>query len=601
MRWHEPLWMHVRFTSQKHQMAFARMRHAVEAVPSYPHLAALLFPQHVGSWSGLCPPELRPATSSIPCPKRSCGEDNIAAMLRHVGSVLNPEQHLVIERMLAPTRSTDHALLVFGPPGTGKTMTLVEGVLTALCTGGPDTRILCCAPSDSAADVFVQRIIARAANFSPRPPAFVPWANTDTSMNTPNQSSSSKSCSNTAWMLRLNPSVRDMASVRPEVVPFSAKLDPTCNRFQVPSVDELRRFPILVTTCATSVLLHDRGLLPGHFDFIIIDEAAQALEPETLIPLALKGEQTQVLLAGDWKQLGPVVRSRCSDSLGLGISLLQRLATHASYLRHDCTGIVKLRRNYRCHAELLELPSALFYDNSLVAAADPAVTHGLLGAARRIVQPLEDGMRDHSASGATWAVRAANGAQESPCKREQGETSQQQCGAWTHEQQAHTSRKQGNDVHEQAEESVLTDAGDGAGLGVDAEEVAEAVLWDEEEGSGSEDVGEKTEEEQAQVSSNTPLLFFGVQGRDMSEDDSPSFYNPIEAAAVRTLIKRLLDGDMGVSTNDIGVIAPYRKQVQKIRLLLRAENLDAVRVGTVDDYQGQEERVIVISSEDAQT
>jgi hypothetical protein len=47
-----------------------------------------------------------------------------------------------------------------------------------------------------------------------------------------------------------------------------------------------------------------------------------------------------------------------------------------------------------------------------------------------------------------------------------------------------------------------------------------------------------TEEEE--VSGSTPLLFYGVQGRDMKDDESPSFYNPIEAAAVRILIKRLL-------------------------------------------------------------
>ncbi len=39
-----------------------------------------------------------------------------------------------------------------------------------------------------------------------------------------------------------------------------------------------------------------------------------------------------------------------------------------------------------------------------------------------------------------------------------------------------------------------------------------------------------------------------------------------------------------------------RAQVQRIRLLLRERGLGAVRVGTVDDYQGQEERVIVIST-----
>ena len=40
-----------------------------------------------------------------------------------------------------------------------------------------------------------------------------------------------------------------------------------------------------------------------------------------------------------------------------------------------------------------------------------------------------------------------------------------------------------------------------------------------------------------------------------------------------------------VSATDIGVMAPYRSQVQKLRLLLRERGLGAVRVGTVDDYQ----------------
>ena len=52
----------------------------------------------------------------------------------------------------------------------------------------------------------------------------------------------------------------------------------------------------------------------------------------------------------------------------------------------------------------------------------------------------------------------------------------------------------------------------------------------------------------------------------------------------------------GLSTNDIGVIAGYRKQVTTIRLLLRTHGLQNIRVGSVDDYQGQEERVILIST-----
>ncbi len=61
-----------------------------------------------------------------------------------------------------------------------------------------------------------------------------------------------------------------------------------------------------------------------------------------------------------------------------------------------------------------------------------------------------------------------------------------------------------------------------------------------------------------------PLVFFGVEGRDVSDDDSPSFYNPTEAMVVRSLISKLLDmKHLGVTTDQIGVIAPYRKQVPR--------------------------------------
>jgi hypothetical protein len=79
--------------------------------------------------------------------------------------------------------------------------------------------------------------------------------------------------------------------------------------------------------------------------------------------------------------------------------------------------------------------------------------------------------------------------------------------------------------------------------------------------------------------------------------DSPSFYNPQESSKICALIANLIEREGGsVNTNDIGVIAAYRKQVQHIRVILRGKGLGAVRVGTVDDYQGQEEKVIFIST-----
>lgn len=50
----------------------------------------------------------------------------------------------------------------------------------------------------------------------------------------------------------------------------------------------------------------------------------------------------------------------------------------------------------------------------------------------------------------------------------------------------------------------------------------------------------------------------------------------------------------GVHPKDIGVIAPYRKQIDKIRLLLTSLDLEQPKVGSVEEFQGQERPVIIV-------
>jgi hypothetical protein len=70
--------------------------------------------------------------------------------------------------------------------------------------------------------------------------------------------------------------------------------------------------------------------LKGVTFFLKTRSLIQALEPETLIPLSLKGAATRVVLAGDWQQLGPVVHSRSADQLGLGEAQLQLCCSSCS-------------------------------------------------------------------------------------------------------------------------------------------------------------------------------------------------------------------------------------------------------------------------------
>lgn len=100
------------------------------------------------------------------------------------------------------------------------------------------------------------------------------------------------------------------------------------------------------------------------------------------------------------------------------------------------------------------------------------------------------------------------------------------------------------------------------------------------------------------ASDGFPIVFVDVvEGKQKHAMFSRSLYNRREADRVVSITDELLSSkDVSFTTNDIGVIAAFRAQVKLIRNQLRAHGLGAIRVGTIDDYQGQEEKVILIST-----
>ncbi|KAK7319360.1 hypothetical protein RJT34_04080 [Clitoria ternatea] len=92
------------------------------------------------------------------------------------------------------------------------------------------------------------------------------------------------------------------------------------------------------------------------FDVVIIDEAAQAVEPATLVPLA--NQCKKVFLVGDPAQLPATVISKVAKNHGYGKSLFERLM-EAGY------PVKMLKTQYRMHPEIRNFPSREFYGNSL--------------------------------------------------------------------------------------------------------------------------------------------------------------------------------------------------------------------------------------------
>jgi helicase MOV-10 len=150
----------------------------------------------------------------------------------------------------------------------------------------PSSKILACTPSNAAADLLVERLAAAGLTVD--------------------------------QLLRLNARSRDMNSknISERVREFSA----------TPKRTKLRAYRVVLTTCSSAGLLLMQKIPVGHFSHIIIDEAAQAEEPLSLIPIAFfSNKETRVILAGDPNQLGPIIKSSPASAAGLGKSHLGRL------------------------------------------------------------------------------------------------------------------------------------------------------------------------------------------------------------------------------------------------------------------------------------
>jgi helicase MOV-10 len=250
----------------------------------------------------------------------------------------------IIEGQARPT-----PYIIFGPPGTGKTRTMVSAAYLFFRLN-PKATILLCAPSNSAADLLVERLAEQGVKSDE--------------------------------MIRIMAYSRALDTVTDKVKPF-AKSDG--EHFIFPALDVLRKYSVVVATVVTAGKLWNNGVEREHFDAIFIDEAGHALEPEAVAPLAtlLDGEG-RIILAGDPKQLGPIIMSSAAKTFGLECSLLERLLERPIYARlsgsdekYNSLFFTKLEENYRSHPDILELSNKLFYDGDLKVKADPLISHNL--------------------------------------------------------------------------------------------------------------------------------------------------------------------------------------------------------------------------------
>ncbi|XP_077247012.1 uncharacterized protein LOC143886780 isoform X2 [Tasmannia lanceolata] len=112
---------------------------------------------------------------------------------------------------------------------------------------------------------------------------------------------------------------------------------------------------LIFCTASSSFKLHSPKMKP--FELLLIDEAAQLKECESLIPLQLLGIRHAILI-GDECQLSAMVKSKVSEKSGFGRSLFQRLVSlgHKKHL---------LDVQYRMHPSISSFPNTMFYSNKI--------------------------------------------------------------------------------------------------------------------------------------------------------------------------------------------------------------------------------------------
>uniref|UniRef100_A0A336MNR0 RNA helicase n=1 Tax=Culicoides sonorensis TaxID=179676 RepID=A0A336MNR0_CULSO len=235
----------------------------------------------------------------------------------------------------------------------------------------------------------------------------------------------------------------------------------------------------------------------------IAQEGTVVENPESLIPIHMLKKFGQIILAGDPKQLGPIVFNRFAQEFGFGQSYLDRLLLEKPYMPDEEGNfneklVSKLIDNYRSIPSILNVYNRIFYDNVLQnkITEDPNCDEmKLLHKLQRVFK----------------------------------------------------------------------------------EELFENYFPGK--------------------SKNCGIHFVDVDGLNEREPSSPSWYNANEVTQLLSMYAKLLKE--GIQSKDIGIVSPYKLQCKKIIDGLNSKELKQEfmpKVGSVEEFQGQERKVILIST-----
>jgi superfamily I DNA and/or RNA helicase len=265
---------------------------------------------------------------------------------------LNKTQEKAVNEVLW----TKDVMVVHGPPGTGKTTTLVEAINETLRR---ESQVLVCAQSNMAVDWISEQLVDRGI---PVLRVGNPTRVNDKMLSfTYERRFEGHPEYPQLWSLRK--AIREMRSKRKRgSESYHQQLDRLKSRATELEVrinaeifQEARVIACTLTGAANRVL---EGM---KFNTLFIDEAAQALEAACWIPIR---KVSRVIFAGDHQQLPPTVKSIAALKAGLGKTLMERIVENKPEV------VTLLQVQYRMNDQIMQFSSREFYDGKLQTAPE---------------------------------------------------------------------------------------------------------------------------------------------------------------------------------------------------------------------------------------
>lgn len=283
--------------------------------------------------------------------------------------------------------AAEDVALVHGPPGTGKTTTFIQAIRHTLLS---EKQVLVCSPSNIAVDLLTERLVLQGV----------------TVLRLGNPARVSEEVMNNTLDVKMthHVSYKELKEYRKKAEEYFAMAKKYKRSFgpqermqrnllyteakqllkdatTLEDYIQWEQFENAQVIACTPVVSGGRLMRDKKFKTVFIDEAAQALEPMSWIPIS---RADRVVFAGDHCQLPPTVKSKKAEDGGLKYTLFERV------VKTQPEATVLLRKQYRMHEKIMNFSNKMFYKGDLLA--DESVKDNLLSfdeADNYLIKPIE--------------------------------------------------------------------------------------------------------------------------------------------------------------------------------------------------------------------